>query len=302
MISRFEKSGITWIDLEAPTAEEVQEIAREFSIDPRVTEDMLSPTPRPRAERYGEHVYVVLHFPVWKHTHQLSAHQEIDFVLSKKFIITAHYDTIDALHKYAKIFEVETILNKESIADASSIFSHILAKLYKSVGYELEYLHETMRQIEHRIFSGDERAMVAELSRMSRECLSFKRALSLHDEILEGMKFMASDIFRQLPEHLWSAFQEYVRVTDALESRIEELTELRETNNSLVSTKQNEVMKKLTILTFLGLPATVVLTLFNVSMLKIPFGTHPEGFWIVAGLALLSSFSLYGIVRLYNWL
>lgn len=302
MISRLEKNGIAWIDLEAPTAEEVERVSKEFGLDPRATEDMLAPTPRPRAERFGDQVYVVLHFPVWKHTHQLSPHQEIDFVIGKKFLITAHYDTIDALHKYGKVFEVETILKKESLSDASAIFAHMLTKLYKSVGYELEYLHETLKQIEHRIFSGDEREMVAELSRMSRECLSFKRALSLHNEILEGMKFMASDLFRQLPEHLWAPLQEYVRVSDALLARIEEITELRETNNSLVSTKQNEVMKKLTILTFLGLPITIVLATFNLSLLSVPFKTHPEGFWIVVGLASLSSLLLFGIVKIYKWL
>lgn len=303
MIRRFEKEGVVWVDLEAPTGDEVDTVSKEFDLDPRVRAELLALTPRPRAERYGPHLYVVLHFPAWKHTHQISPHQEIDFVLGKKFLITTHYETIDALHKFSKLFEVETILKKDDDIDASTLFAAILAKLYRAVAYELQHLHETLLEIEKKIFLGQERTMVEDLSRVSRECLSFKRALSLHDEILEGLKIMSVDIFgTRLNEYLQGVLQEHLRITDSLSVRREELAELRETNNSLVSTKQNEIIRKLTVLTFLGLPASLTLTLFTLDAFSRPIVGEVGDFWIIFFLAAFSSFGLFLLVRLNRWL
>lgn len=303
MLHRYEKEGVVWIDLEAPTSEEVYEVAQEFKLDPRVTDELLTPTPRPRAERYGQHLYLILHFPAWKHTHQISAHQEIDFVLGKKFLITAHYETIDALHKFGKMFEVETILKKEGISDSPAVFAAILSKLYHAVGYELDHLHSNLQEIEMKVFDGKEREMVAELSRISRECLSFQRALSLHDEILEGLKILSTDIFgTKMHEYLFSVFQEHIRVTDALESRRDELTEIRETNNSLVSTRQNEVIRKLTVLTFVGLPSTLILSMFGMNASFTPIVGNTADFWIIVAIGFVLSFTLFLIARLNKWL
>lgn len=303
MLHRYEKEGVVWVDLESPTSEEVYAVAQEFKLDPRVTDELLSPTPRPRAERYGQHLYLILHFPVWKHTHQGSPHQEIDFILGKKFLITAHYETVDAIHKFSKLFEVETILKREGIIDSPAIFAALIAKLYHSVEYELEHLHGALQEIERNTFAGKERAMVLELSIISRQCLSFHRALSLHDEILEGLKVLGSDLFgNKMHEYLHAVLQEYVRVTDSLTSRRDELSEIRQTNNSLVSTRQNEIANKLTFLTFIGLPSTLVVGLFGANVVNSPVIGNPADFWIVAFIAFLASFSLFLLVRFNRWL
>lgn len=303
MIRRFEKDGLVWVDLESPTTEEIDAVTHEFKLDPRIRFEILSSTPRPRAERYGNHLYVVLHFPAWKHSHQLSPHQEIDFVLGKKFLITTHYETVDAIHKFSKQFEVETILDKDEELDAGSLFAGLLAKLYRSVSYELQHLYETLQDIEKRIFAGEEGAMVVRLSQVSREILSFRRALSLHDEILEGVKVIGEDIFgAKLAQYLRGVLQEYMRVADALEARKEELDELRATNISLVSTKQNEIIGKLAVLTFLGLPASITLSLFSTNSKFPPLIGFPGDFWAIFSLAFVSTFGLYLLIRIYRWL
>ncbi len=303
MIRRFEKDDLIWVDLESPTADEIDSITKEFKLDPRIRFEILSSTPRPRAERYGNQLYVVLHFPVWKHSHQLSPHQEIDFVLGKKFLITTHYETIDAIHKFSKQFEVETILDKESELDATSLFAGLLAKLYRSVSYELQHLHETIQDIERKIFAGEEKAMVLNLSRVSREILSFKRALSLHDEILEGAKIVGEDVFgTKLADFLRGVLQEHLRIMDSLNATMDEFRELRFTNDSLLSTKQSEFLRKLAVLTFMGLPATVVFSLFGINAQFAPLIGFEGDFWAVFGLAFIATFALFLVIRLNKWL
>ena len=63
------------------------------------------------------------------------------------------------------------------------------------------------------------------------------------------------------------------------------LTELRETNNSLLSTKQNEVMRTLTVLNFVFLPLLFLSGLTTLYFSFVSIGT--QSFWILVGIMLL---------------
>jgi magnesium transporter len=80
------------------------------------------------------------------------------------------------------------------------------------------------------------------------------------------------------------------------------LLELRETNNSLLSTKQNETMKTLTVLTFLFLPLSFVAGLFGMNTMNNPIVGNQFDFWIIlAIMAFLGMVSLLYFKR-KDWL
>ena len=81
MLSRYEHQGLTWIDLESPTAREVRDVASEFGIDHMVAEELLMPSARPLVEFHERYVYLILHFPALRHSHT-SREQEVDFVIA----------------------------------------------------------------------------------------------------------------------------------------------------------------------------------------------------------------------------
>jgi Mg2+ and Co2+ transporter CorA len=162
MYSRMEHEGLVWIDLESPTHDEAARIVEEFQIDPLVAEEILFTATKPRAEFYGDYAYLVLHFPALRHSHK-TREQEIDFIVGKQFIITAHYDIIDPLHKFAKIFEVHSILDKdEKEGHAGFLFFYMLKKLYKAVEHEVDYVRHELSVIEEHIFSDEQMEMVAQ--------------------------------------------------------------------------------------------------------------------------------------------
>ena len=150
---------------------------------PQSRKNFFSPTPDPIVERYASYIYLVLHFPAWKHTHKERV-QEIDFLIGKDFVITARYDNIDALHKFGKVFEVSEILEKRNteVVHAGSLFYWMMREIYQSLHDELALASDVLGDIEEKMFAGRERDMVRELSKLSRELLSFQHATELHDE------------------------------------------------------------------------------------------------------------------------
>ena len=207
MRSRYEHGGLIWIDLESPSREEVREVADEFHIEPLIAEELLLPSSKVRAEFHKDYAYVVMRFPALHHSHK-THEQEIDFVIGRSFLITTRYDVVDPLHKFSKVFEVNSILDESNLGEhAGFIFFYMLRKLYRSVEHEVEYVQHDLHIIEEHIFSGHEIPMVVAISRSARDLLNLRQTIEPHREILheleeEGPSFFGADFTKSLARSL----------------------------------------------------------------------------------------------------
>ena len=303
MLTRYEHGGIVWIDLETPTAREVQDIAAERGIAPLVAEELLLPSTKPRIEFHETYAYVILHFPALRQGHK-SQEQEIDFVIGRDFLITTHYDTIDPLHKFSKVFEVNSVLDKSTLGEhAGYVFFYMLKKMYRSIEHEIEYLRQDLSLIEENIFSGREVDMVSIISQAARDLLKLRQTIEPHREVLhaleaEGTKFFGEDF----APYLRALSNEYYRVHNHVMRHTDFLHELRETNNSLLTTKQNETIKTLTIMAFIILPLSFIAELFAMGARYEPIIGSPYDFWIIFGIMCIVGLSIILFFKSRKWL
>ncbi|PIT96716.1 hypothetical protein COT82_01550 [Candidatus Campbellbacteria bacterium CG10_big_fil_rev_8_21_14_0_10_35_52] len=304
MLTRYTHNNVTWIDLESPTKEEVHKVMEEYLIYPIVAEELLMPTMKPKVDVYDNYIYIILHFPAFRHTHGSEQNQEVDFIVGKDFIITTRYDTIDPLHKFSKVFEVNSILDKSGIGKhAGYIFFFMIKKLYKALEHELEYIDDALETIEFDIFSGHEKEMVVSLSIVSKDLLNFKQALRLHRDVLESFEIAGLKFFGNLFSHeIKSIIGEYYRINSTIGAHIDSMRELRETNNSLVSTKQNEVMKVLTIMAFVTFPLSLIASIFGMNTDYLPIVGYTNDFWIVMSVMLIFTISIFILFKYKKWL
>jgi magnesium transporter len=293
MINRFQHQGVQWVDLESPTPEEVEEIAQEFELGNLLPQDLLGPSLKPRADVYPHFTYAVLHFPATRHTRGENRTQEVDFVIGNKFIITAHYDTVPAVYDFARSFEADTLLKHASNPKYRSghVLLELSERLYQTVENELESLEDSIAAIEHEIFEGKEREMVVALSVVSRELLNQKRTLSAHKDVLDALEQVTiMTLGEEYGNFLRGMKSFHARVYTKALSLADVLTELRETNSALLYTRQNEIMKNLTIMAFITFPLSVIAALFGMNTANTPILGTQNDFWIIlGGMAILTS-------------
>lgn len=303
MLTRYEHQGLTWVDLESPTLREVQDVASEFGIDVPVAEELLSPSVRPRADFFERYVYLVLHFPALRHSHK-NREQEVDFLIGRDFLVTAHYDVVDPIHKFSKVFEVNAALDTQVIAEHGGfLFFSILKKLYKAVEHELEHVRREQNLIEEHIFSGHEVRMVEAISRSARDLLALRQTIEPHRDVLRSLESDGAGFFGPaFVPYLKALSNDYFRVHSHIMRSIESLHELRETNNSLLTTKQNETMRVLTIMALLTFPLSLMVAIFDINTVDNPFSLVPHGFFLIVGLVIAAGALMLAVFKLKKWL
>ena len=306
MLHRHEYKKLTWIDLESPTVEEVHRVAEEFQLNPVEADELLSPTLRPHTERYDDHLYLVLHFPTLQRPRRIGTthEQEVDFIIGKNFLITTRYEELALFIEFRKVFEVNAALEKGHFTDnAFDIFLLLAKRLYRGVDVEIDEVRETLECIEAEIFKGREKEMVEAISKAGRDILNLKQALDPHQDILTSLNALTAEFAgKEYLSRVRAIESMYYRSRKHITNTWQTLSELRETNNSLLTTKQNEVMKTFTIMAFVTFPLMLVTSVFGMNTHTLPIVGDENDFWIIVGIMVIATLAMFLYFRHRRWL
>jgi magnesium transporter len=305
MIKKYKNGPIVWVDVEDPTTDELRKLMDEYDINPDIARELQLPTYKEKIVMREDYLYLVLHFPALRHTHKdNTSDQEIDFVVGKDFIITTRYESIDALERFSKTFELDKILNKGLMIDnAGYILYYMIKELYRAMSDEIDSINDTLKQVEKNIFKGKEREMVSEISIANRDLISFNHIILTHRDVLESLKDSGQKVFgKEFEENFLIIINEYHRLEKNLITDIDFLRELRSTNDSLLSSKQNETMKILTVFAFITIPFSIITGFFQMSLNYIPFSSNQHTWFFIIGFEIIISLSLFIFAKLRKWI
>lgn len=293
--------------MQSPTDEEIAGLVKRYELHPLVGEELRN-TPSPvKIDFHKDYTLVVLTLPVRlkKNGGYMVANREIDFVIGKNFLITAHQDGIDQLEYFAKIFETNAILNKDSRIDhPGHLFYYMVMKLYAGVYEDLQNIRDMIIKAEDNIFSGHERKMVEVLSELSRELIDFRETARVHRDIWTVMVEGGDKILfgSEFAPYVKDIRDEFNRIHELINNSRELVGDLRETNDSLLNTRQNDIMKTLTIINFIFIPAIFISALFTIPASYVPLIKSGTGWMILVGIMVLIALAIWLVIKRRKWL
>ena len=305
MLFRYEYPGGAWVDLERPSADEIRQVAHEFSISERLEAELLSPTPAPLVGGDESAALVVLHFPAHETESSDTKGQEIDFIVGSHFIVTVRYEVIVPLHHLKKILETQKLMAGQNTIRTDVLLEILFAHLYTSVRDHTEHAADELVQVEQKMFDGHERATIRSISDISREFLHLEAALATHEEsLIRFLKMLARRNFfgPSFTERTERILAERAQVARLVKTHRAIATELRETNTALLEARQNEIMKTLTVVTFIFLPLELITFVFGMHALGAPLEQNPNAFWIITGFMLAAGVVITTFVAKKRWL
>jgi magnesium transporter len=180
----------------------------------------------------------------------------------------------------------------------------MIKRIYNGMLEDLENIRDAFLSAETRIFHGDEKQMGETLSKLSRELIDFKQTARVHremwEEMIEGTE--GSILGKDFMPYVHDMRDEFNKIHELIGNCRELLADLRETNSSLLTTKQNEVMKILTLVAFIFYPLTFVTSLFAIPSQYVPFINSPQGWNVLVVFLILISGAMIWYFKHKKWI
>jgi magnesium transporter len=306
-MKRIIGNGLRWIDVQHPSKEDLAELRAEFpNFHPLTLEDTLTPTQRARMDVFEDHLFVVLHFPVYDKKMDRVISSEVDFFVGENYVITIHEGRIKAL---VDLFDdaLENPKTRREIigkGGAGFLLYNILNTVIDSMFPILYKIDVDLDLIEDKIFEGEDISKQIEaLSVQRRNVLSYRRIVSPQRPVLPqvrdrlrlvGIKEQMSLYFDDLIDHIekiWQGLDEQKEVVEGLHGD----------TAALVNTQINDVMKVFTVIAVIFLPPTLIASIYGMNVL-LPIQHHPFAFEIVSGGILLLMIFMIVYFRKRHWL
>lgn len=295
----------TWIDINNPTEHDIKYLKKRFGIHLLVLDELINPSPRPRVEPHKNYVFMVLYYPIYNVETRETSSRELNIIVSKKAIITSHYQTIPPLKTLFDNCRFQKQARKTYLSEGTGqVLYYIISAFWKNCFKKLEKINERIDNIQKDIFSGKEKEMVLEISLVKTDIINFWRIIEPQKEVVESLLKEGLEFFgKPLLPYFSDILGTYERVSNALETNKETILALEATNQSLLSTRINEIMKILTIFSVILLPLTLVASIWGMNFpLSLPLTDSPMGFWAVSGIMLVISVIMIIYFRKKKWL
>ena len=301
----IEHGKLTWINIDNPTSEDVLFLKDNFDLHPLVLSEFTSPSQRPRAEEFDNCLYIVLHIPLFNKDTGTGYSGELDIVITKNHVITAHQNENIPIKSVIREMEENSAFKEKAFSESAGfLFYSIMERLLSASFPKLDHINEKINDIEEGIFMGFEKEMVRSISNIKRDILNFRRSIKPQRSILESL---VQKEYKLLEEDLNGYFQELIginiRAWNALENIQEIIESLEETNNALLSHKINEAMRLLTAVSLITFSLSVTTGVFSM----LPFASfkianNPIMFWIILAFMAIMTSTMLIVFKIKRWL
>jgi len=235
-----------WIGLLRPDEAEIREVAQEFGLHPLAVEDTINAHQRPKLERYGDVLFVVLRPARYVDHDEVVDVGELHVFLGPDFVITVRHAEEPDLGEVRTRLEADQDLLRQG---PYAVLYAILDKVVDDYGPVLEGLQTDIDEIEVQVFGGDPKAS-KRIYQLSREVIEFQRAVEplgdLFIDLRAQLKVRASDSDLELRRNLRDVADHATRVIERLAADRDLLTNILQVNAALVGQRQNEEMARLT--------------------------------------------------------
>jgi magnesium transporter len=238
-----DRDGFAWVGLYEPNEEEFASVTDEFDLHKLAVEDAIKAHQRPKVERYGDSVFVVLKSARYVDNSRTVEFGEIHAFMGPDFIVTVRHGEASSLHGVRLAIESEPdLLRRGPAAILYAIMDHVVD------GYApvIDTLERDFDEIEAEVFGGNP-AVSRRIYEVSREVIQFHRATRPLAATLERLgEGAVCDVDPEVVNHLRDVHDHALRVAEQIDAFRELLSSILVVNLTLVSVNQNEEVKNLT--------------------------------------------------------
>lgn len=297
------KPTATWVNVDGVHDPAVLERLGEcFGLHRLVTEDILNVVQRPKAEDYGDYLFVVMKMLTYDEKAGKALPEQLSLIVGKNFLLSFQEGVRGDVFGLIRD-RLRSGRGRIRKMGADYLAYSLLDAVVDGYFVVLEKLGERIDLIEEELMSGPRGAATEKLYRLKRELLFLHKAVWPLREVIATLMRRESPLIQEsTAPYLRDVYDHVVQVIDSVEIYREMLTELLETYLSSVSNRLNEIMKVLTIIATIFMPLTFLAGVYGMNFRHMPETEWRFGYpGVLAGMAAIAAIMLVYFKR-KKWL
>lgn len=294
----YQNQHCQWIDVEAPTLQDLRFLEETYSINSLLLEDTMDPNHLPKFEEDSDVSFFLLRENTKLERRALNTLSDIStklgIFLKNELIITIHR------MKNVSISELKTEMKsaKEISRSRDDIALALALKVMKSYDDESQRLLTVMDQIENDIFlkNNGNSKLIRQLYNLKRRSILNSRILHISGSVIGQFKKLSIND------------SEFINLKDKHDDVITDFEHLTAQSTNLISMflamsdqRANQVMKILAIYSMYFFPITFIAGIYGMNFDNMPELHEPFGYFMTLGLMVVIVVITFIYVRRKRW-
>jgi magnesium transporter len=293
-------AGFAWVDLHEPSDAELRQAQELFGLHDLAVEDAQTPHQRPKIERYGDDLAVVLCTLRYVDADHAVETGQVSVFVGTDYVVTVwHGDRSDQEQARATLDETPAALTHGPAAVLWAICDAVVDR-YESVTGSIQ---TDVDAIETAVFGASCTSEAERIYMLKREVVEMRRAVvPLHEPI---ERFARADVpivdpdaavyFRNVAGHV-------ARVCEQTDSLDKLLGSALDAHIARVSVQQNDDMRRISAWVAIAAGPTVVSAIYGMNFDRMPELHWRYGYFMVLALIAAGCIALYASFRRSGWL
>ncbi len=276
------RRGIVWLDVNAPTEDDLTWLARTYKFHPLTIEDTRNFNQRAKIESYGDYLFLSL-TTATRENDELHP-REMEAFLGPDYLITVHREPLPELDAALRHMEPNT---------RADFLLYLIADHMVDVYFPMvDEMDDEIDTLEDQILENATQITLQRIFSMKQQLIHLRKITAPMRDVmntLSGTRYAQVDertalYFRDVYDHL-------IRIYDLIETSRDLLGNALDAYLSTVSNRLNEVMKRLTLITTIFMPISFLVGFGGMNFQQLPFG-DPTAFRIMLSLIALAPIAM----------
>ncbi len=300
-LGRLGEDALLWLALRDPTEEEVAAVQKTFELSDEQARRLLEQPSRASLVDSGEHMHLTLYVASGEGGDPVL--RPVECVLGPNWVVTAHEAEIEVLEEFRERAEGG---GQVGALDSPSFVAAVVDWVVTSYFRAFEQVESELEELDAQVMSDipkDVSDKLARLVELRRSIGTLRRALAPHREVIVALAHPELDLLStETSAERFAAIES--RVMQAVDAAREAKESTRGSFDLLVARigqRTNDIMKLLTLVTVILLPASVLAGVMGMNF-KVGFFDLVWVFWVVIAAMLGIAVLVLSAARSQRWI
>ena len=301
LLSLKNSKSLSWLNIYGlDNVETMEELAQVFAIDDNILSDVMNPSLRPKVQEFENGLFCTIKLLQYNDKDDTLSVENLSLIITENTLISFQELSV---HMFDPIRErIRKHKNKIRTAGSDYLAFALLDVVVDNYIYVIGLLGEKIENLEEDMTNDPRKELLDDINAFKRELNFLRKNIKPAKEMILNLNKMESEFihdenhihFRELQDNINEA-------SELTDSYREILYDQLSIYHSSMSTKLNEIMRVLTIISVIFIPITFIVGVYGTNFVNVPELHWAHGYFIMWGVMLATTLGMLWFFKRKKW-